>query len=79
MLGIHNLLRNPKYHQFWTTQKGADQEDLRLVRFEQDNGGHTYYGTYTAYSGKAISSEILQTRDFETFELRPLVASVKVV
>ncbi|RSU71225.1 glycosidase, partial [Sphingomonas koreensis] len=31
-------------------------EDLRLVRFEQDNGGFTYYGTYTAYSGKAISS-----------------------
>ena len=50
-------------------------EDLRLVRFEQDDGGLTYYGTYTAYSGKAISSEILATRDFETFELRPLQGS----
>ncbi len=50
-------------------------EDLRLVRFEQDDGGFTYYGTYTAYSGKAISSEILETRDFETFELRPLQGS----
>ncbi|MFC4194907.1 hypothetical protein ACFOVT_18010, partial [Novosphingobium lubricantis] len=26
LLGIPCLLRNPKYHQFWTTQKGADQE-----------------------------------------------------
>ncbi|MGV7119209.1 hypothetical protein [Sphingopyxis sp. 550A] len=24
MLGIPYLLRRPKYHQFWTTQKGAD-------------------------------------------------------
>src|SRR3546814_10381210 len=32
LLGIHNLLRNPKYHQFWTTQKEADQRlDCALV------------------------------------------------
>jgi conjugal transfer pilus assembly protein TraF len=24
LLGIPYLLRHPKYHQFWTTQKGAD-------------------------------------------------------
>src|SRR3546814_11662927 len=27
LLGIPCLLRNPKYHQFWTTQKGADHDD----------------------------------------------------
>jgi NAD(P)-dependent dehydrogenase (short-subunit alcohol dehydrogenase family) len=32
LVGIHNLLRHPKYHQFWTTQKGADQHELRIMR-----------------------------------------------
>jgi S-formylglutathione hydrolase len=30
LAGIHILLRNPKYHQFWTTQKGADQPERAL-------------------------------------------------
>jgi predicted GH43/DUF377 family glycosyl hydrolase len=47
-------------------------EDLRLVRFEDDDRGATYCGTYTAYSGTAIASELLTTRDFDRFELRPL-------
>ncbi len=47
-------------------------EDLRLVQFRDDNGEITYYGTYTAYSGMAISSELFITRDFESFELWPL-------
>lgn len=50
-------------------------EDLRLVRFQEEGGGFAYYGTYTAYSGAGIASEILATRDFETFELRPLQGS----
>ncbi|MFX4088403.1 glycoside hydrolase family 130 protein [Sphingobium yanoikuyae] len=50
-------------------------EDLRLVRFEDDDGNRAYYGTYTAYSGAAIASEILLTRDFEAFELRALQGS----
>ncbi|WP_447954061.1 glycoside hydrolase family 130 protein [Sphingopyxis chilensis] len=47
-------------------------EDVRLVRFVEDDGGATYYGTYTAYSGQSIRQELLQTEDFRTFELRPL-------
>ena len=50
-------------------------EDLRLVRFENGDGSTVYYGTYTAYSGATIASEILETRDFESFELRPLQGS----
>ncbi|MDZ4775764.1 MAG: glycoside hydrolase family 130 protein [Alphaproteobacteria bacterium] len=47
-------------------------EDLRLVRFEEGGGRYVYYGTYTAYSGSAIASEIMETRDFRTFSLRSL-------
>jgi len=47
-------------------------EDLRLVRFDEGGGRYVYYGTYTAYSGSAIASEIMETRDFRTFSLRSL-------
>jgi len=30
LLGIRYLLRRPKYHQFWTTQKGADHRYLAV-------------------------------------------------
>ncbi len=45
-------------------------EDARFVDFE---GTHrTYYATYTAYGGKAIRSELLETRDFLSFRMSPL-------
>lgn len=47
-------------------------EDLRLVQFDEGGGRSCYYGTYTAYSGSAIASEMLTTRDFRTFSLRPI-------
>ncbi|ALH79858.1 glycoside hydrolase family 130 protein [Sphingopyxis macrogoltabida] len=47
-------------------------EDLRLVRFVEDDGEIEYLGTYTAYSGRAIRSELLRTRDFSSFCLEPL-------
>lgn len=48
-------------------------EDLRLVRFsEDDSEGDIYYGTYTAYSGTEIRSEMMKTTDFRTFELKPI-------
>ena len=47
-------------------------EDLRLVRFTDDDGNITYFGTYTAFSGSAIRQEILRTTDFKTFELTAL-------
>jgi predicted GH43/DUF377 family glycosyl hydrolase len=49
-------------------------EDARFVRF--DAGGHTtYYATYTAYNGKAIRSELIETSDFLSFRLSPLRGS----
>lgn len=47
-------------------------EDLRLVEFERDSGKSEWIGTYTAYSGRDIQSELLRTRDFSNFTLTPI-------
>lgn len=47
-------------------------EDLRLVRFTNDDGHATYLGTYTAFSGETVRQELLRTDDFVTFELNAL-------
>jgi predicted GH43/DUF377 family glycosyl hydrolase len=47
-------------------------EDLRLVRFTEEDGHATYLGTYTAFSGESIRQELLRTRDFVNFELNAL-------
>jgi predicted GH43/DUF377 family glycosyl hydrolase len=47
-------------------------EDLRMVRFTDDDGNISYLGTYTAFSGQAIRQELFRTTDFETFELNSL-------
>lgn len=47
-------------------------EDLRLTRFEHDDGIIEWIGTYTAYSGSDICSEMLRTSDFARFDLIPL-------
>ncbi len=46
-------------------------EDARFVAFK-DAGITTYYATYTAYSGTAIRSELLETSDFLSFRMSPL-------
>jgi len=46
-------------------------EDARFVAFTE-KGQTTYYATYTAYDGRAIRSELLETRDFVSFRLVPL-------
>jgi predicted GH43/DUF377 family glycosyl hydrolase len=46
-------------------------EDARFVEFN-DGGRRTFYATYTAYSGRAIRSELLETTDFLSFRMTPL-------
>jgi predicted GH43/DUF377 family glycosyl hydrolase len=46
-------------------------EDARFVAFD-DGGATKYYATYTAYSGFAIRSELLETTDFLSFRLSPM-------
>jgi predicted GH43/DUF377 family glycosyl hydrolase len=49
-------------------------EDARFVEFD-DDGKRVYYATFTAYSGKAIRSELIETTDFVTFKMTPLSGS----
>jgi predicted GH43/DUF377 family glycosyl hydrolase len=46
-------------------------EDARFVEFEE-GGRKVFYATYTAYSGKAIRSELIQTTEFNSFRMTPL-------
>lgn len=55
-----------------TEQQRGGLEDLRLVQFEHDDGTLEWIGTYTAYSGHSIRSELLHTGDFRKFVLEPI-------
>jgi predicted GH43/DUF377 family glycosyl hydrolase len=55
-----------------TAAQSKGLEDLRLVRFEHEDGSFEWLGTYTAYNGAAIRSEMMRTRDFRTFTLAPM-------
>lgn len=43
-------------------------EDARFVRFRDEDGTTTYYATYTAYDGKLILPQFLETQDFLHFK-----------
>ncbi len=47
-------------------------EDARFVRFTEDDGSVLYYATYTAYNGKAILPQFIETRDFLHFRVLTL-------
>ena len=47
-------------------------EDLRLTPFVHPDGSTEWIGTYTAYSGQGIRSELLRSPDFKRFDLIPL-------
>jgi predicted GH43/DUF377 family glycosyl hydrolase len=47
-------------------------EDARFVRFQDDGVGFTYYATYTAYDGKIILPQLLETQDFIHFKFSTL-------
>ncbi len=55
-----------------TEQQRHGIEDLRLVRFVDDDGDVSYLGTYTAFSGGDIRQELLRTTDFKRFDLNAL-------
>jgi predicted GH43/DUF377 family glycosyl hydrolase len=46
-------------------------EDARFVKFDDENGS-CYYGTYTAYDGKQIKTQLIETKDFDIFKIRTL-------
>ena len=55
-----------------TEQQRGGLEDLRMVRFDHGGGEYEWIGTYTAYSGHSIRSELLRTIDFKRFLLEPI-------
>jgi predicted GH43/DUF377 family glycosyl hydrolase len=55
-----------------TKAQSKGLEDLRLVRFTHDDGEEEWLGTYTAYNGSVIQSELMRTRDFRAFDLVPM-------
>ena len=50
-------------------------EDARFVRFTDDDGSVMYYATYTAYNGRAILPQLIETQDFLHFRVLTLNGS----
>jgi predicted GH43/DUF377 family glycosyl hydrolase len=42
-------------------------EDARFVCFRNDDGAQTYYATFTAYDGRVVMPELVETSDFLRF------------
>ena len=55
-----------------TQAQSKGLEDLRIVHFRHDDGSEEWIGTYTAYNGSQIQSELLRTKDFRAFDLVPM-------
>ena len=47
-------------------------EDARFVRFMNEDGLITYYATYTAYNGREILPQLIETEDFHRFKISTL-------
>jgi predicted GH43/DUF377 family glycosyl hydrolase len=47
-------------------------EDARFVCFQNDDGAHTYYATFTAFDGRFVVPELVETSDFLLFKFRTL-------
>lgn len=50
-------------------------EDARFVKFTEDDGSTIYYATFTAYNGKTVMPELLETYDFKEFKVSTLNGS----
>ena len=50
-------------------------EDLRLVRFKEEDGTHVLYGTYTAYNGFHILPQLLEARQGGNIAVHTLAGS----
>jgi predicted GH43/DUF377 family glycosyl hydrolase len=57
-----------------TASQSNGIEDARFVQFS-DGERQIYYATFTAYSGRAIRSELIETSDFVSFRLSTLKGS----
>lgn len=83
--GIRMLARSNFEVQFQPEQKLSERvlfpatptqrngiEDARLVRFQNDDGTHIYYATFTAFDGTVVLPELVETCDFLRFRFLTL-------
>ncbi|GAB3554646.1 glycoside hydrolase family 130 protein [Spirosoma fluminis] len=47
-------------------------EDVRFVKFRDDDGTERYYSSYTAYDGETIKTQLMETEDFVHFHIRTM-------
>ena len=47
-------------------------EDARFVRFQNEDGTSLYYATFTAYDGRAVMPQLMETSDFLHFRIATL-------
>jgi predicted GH43/DUF377 family glycosyl hydrolase len=52
----------------FTPSQSNGIEDARFVQFQNDDGTKTYYATYTAYDGRFVLPQFLETTDFLHFK-----------
>lgn len=55
-----------------SSQESGGIEDARFVLFFEENGQRRFYATYTAYNGYSILPQLIETDDFETFQVGTL-------
>ena len=78
--GIWMLARSNYEVQFQPDQKLSERiifpatpsqrngiEDARFVRFQKEDGAYIYYATFTAYDGRVVMPELVETSDFLFF------------
>jgi predicted GH43/DUF377 family glycosyl hydrolase len=53
-------------------------EDARFVRMVDDDGGVVYRATYTAFDGRHIAPQLIQTDDFSSFRISVLAGPAAV-
>ncbi len=58
-----------------TAAQSNGLEDLRLCHFRHDDGSQEWIGTYTAYNGSVIQSEMMRTTDWRAFDMVPMTGS----
>lgn len=55
----------------FTPDQRKGMEDVRFVQFIDDDGSHTYFGTYTAYDGHTILPSSLKPPTLRPFASSP--------
>ncbi|MHB0957167.1 MAG: glycoside hydrolase family 130 protein [Pirellulaceae bacterium] len=55
-----------------TSNESRGIEDLRMVRFIEEDGAATYYGTCTAFDGYRVLPQLIETHDFHKMGVHTL-------